>query len=155
MFPESLVKLFIGLIPQKDDDAMKIYFWRWRSVVLGLACLGISLYGAGFIPFLQPPYALANDVQKSNDNVKLQIDALNKKTEDTKVALNQAMAQIKEGQVRSVTTDLIEATRYKCRAKNSDGGSSLPFWTRRWQDLKIAYYALVGSPWPEVTCDSF
>lgn len=152
---DFLVRLIVGLIPPKDDDPMKVYIWRWKTIMLGFATLAIACYASNLIPFLKPPYAMANDVQASNVEVQRQIDQLTKKTEGTQLALDLALAQIKEGQVRSLTTDLIEATRYKCRAKNSDGGSSLPFWTRRWQDLKVAYYSLTGTLWPEVPCDSF
>lgn len=153
-----LVELITGLIPPKDNDPVKLYNWQWRSVALGLICLGIGLYAAKLVPGIHPAYALQTEVDNSNSGFQRQIDELKKGRIEMTDQINRLVAANKENQKQSLTTNLIEATRYKCRATvpgNAAGDGSKSFWTRRWQDLKLTYRELTGESWSDVPCDSF
>jgi hypothetical protein len=150
-----LVDLLVGLIPQKDDDVNAMFRWRWCSVVMGVGTLVLVIYMLGWIPGVDSPVAMAKDVQTSKISFQGDLASTNAKVDKLSNQVTDAVGQLKDGQVRSLSTDLIEATRYKCRADKAPGDTSLPFWTARLQSLKIAYQNLVLAPWPDVPCSSF
>lgn len=150
-----VVNLLWGLIPQKDDDALRIWEWRWKSVVLGLLALGLACYASNLFPMVPPPYALAITVDKQNQLFQNKLDTANTKIDGVRTTVDTAMTQLKDGQIRSLNSDLIDARRYQCRGINSDDKGSLPFWNQRLQGLKLAYQRLAGETWPDLPCNSF
>lgn len=149
------IRLFVELIPQKDDDAMALYRWRWKSVGLGLGCLVVALYAANWFPFLSPPYAMANAVEDAKKDLQAKIDQTNTKLDHVAGQTTFIQGQIKEGQIRQLNSDLIDARRYQCRAINTSDRSALPFWNQRTQELKYQYQNLANRDWPEMPCNTF
>jgi hypothetical protein len=149
------IEFLWGLIPQKDDDPVQLWEWRWKSVVLGILALALACYSSNLIPWMPPPYALANTVIEAKADLQRKIDTTNGKVDTANEQLSQVASQLKDGQVRSLNSDLIDARRYQCRGINSDDKASLPFWNTRLQTLKLAYQRLAGESWPELPCNSF
>lgn len=152
----QLSDLFFGLIPPRDEDPVKLYSWRWKSVILGVIGLGIASYGADFFPLgLAPPYAMASTTDHIQDEFQRKLDDTNRKLDVTTAQVLQVQTQLKDGQIRQLNSDLIDARRYQCRSINSNDKSALPFWNSRLQALKLAYEQLAGIAWPDLPCDSF
>lgn len=149
------IEFLWGMIPQKDDDPLQMWEWRWKSVVLGLLALGLACYASNLVPMVPPPYAMASMVDVQNQLFQKKLDATNGKLDWLASQQTSANFQIKEGQVRSLNTDLIDARRYQCRGINSDDKGALPFWNERIQTLKLAYQQLAGARWPDLPCNSF
>ena len=150
-----VIKLLVGLIPQKDDDATKLYQWRWHSVALGLATLILTFYALGWIPGVPSPAAMAASVDELKKEFQGKLDTTNRKLDVVAQQLGTALQEQKNGQIRQLNSDLIDARRYQCRAINSADKSALPFWNSRLQELKLSYSQLAGQPWPDLPCNSF
>lgn len=154
--PDWIVKLFFGFIPQKDDDAMKQYFWRWKSAALTLIAIVVASYAASWLPQpLRPAYADTASIQSVQDDFQKKLDVTNDKLDATNVQVTALATQLKNGQVRSLNADLIDARRYQCRSINSNDKTALPFWNNRIQELKLAYQQLTNENWPSLDCKSF
>lgn len=146
----------MGLVPQKDDDAMKIYSWRWKSVCLGVVSAIIATYAASWLPFVKPPYAMASALTDTKTDLQHELDTTNIQV----AKINQQLAVVivgqKSGQIRSLNNDLIDARRYQCRGEAAGGDrATLAFWGQRLQTLKLAYQDLAGEAWPDMDCKSF
>lgn len=148
-------ELILGLFPRDDDDMKKLYEWRWKSVFITFVSMVIGAYAASLLPFVKPPYAMANIVEQDKASFQTQLDTTNRKLDITAGQLNMVMQELKQGQIRSLNTDLIDARRYQCRAINSNDTVTLPFWTGRIETLKQSYHDLTGNPWPNLDCKSF
>lgn len=152
---EVVGRFFWGLIPQKDDDAVKLWEWRWKSVFLGVATMGGVLYLGDWIPFVTTPLAKAETVRVAGVATDGKIDALSGQVQDLKGKVVAVLSQQKDAQIHQVTNDLIDARRYQCRAINSADGSARPFWNGRIASLKLQYQQLTGDSWSEQDCNSF
>lgn len=155
-----VVEFFTGLIPQKDCDAVTTYWWQWRSVALGVGTLGFCLYLGGVIPGVDSPFAFAkgsdpNTVESIRTEFQKKLDATNGDVKLVAKKLDYALTQLKDGQIRQLNSDLIDAQRYKCRAQLANDEAAKPFWTRRVQELKRSYSLLANEPWPDLDCKSF
>lgn len=149
------IEFLWGLIPQKDDDPVQMWEWRWKSVVLGLIALGLACYASNLFPMVAPPYAMASVVDAQNAAFQSKLDDTNKKVDGITGQLATVVTQQKISQIRGLNNDLIDARRYQCRIQNSDDKSALPFWNTRIQNLKLAYFTLAGDQWPDMDCKSF
>jgi Spy/CpxP family protein refolding chaperone len=135
---------------------VRLYNWRWKSVILGAIALGIATYAADFLPLgMSPPYAMADTTSKIQEEFQHKLDATNSKLDLTAAQIAQVQIQLKDGQIRQLNSDLIDARRYQCRSINSNDKSALPFWNSRLQVLKLAYEQLAGIAWPDLPCNSF
>lgn len=134
---------------------MRLWQWRWKSIGISFVLAALVFYSLGWIPGVDGPFAFAKTVQEQTQQFQKKIDDTNGKLDRVQNQLNTAMAQLKEGQVRQLNSDLIDARRYQCRGINSDDKAALPFWNSRLQDLKVAYFSLTGSVWPDLACNSF
>lgn len=152
---ELLVRFFWGLVPQKDDDALKLYEWRWKSIGLGLAGLVIGIYAANWLPFAPSPYALAETVDLNKQDIQRQLNSMSGQVADLRGKVTVVISQQRDSQEHAMNNDLIDARRYQCRAVNSADHSALPFWNNRVQILKLQYQQLTGNSWPDMDCNSF
>lgn len=155
MWIKAVIDFFVGLVPAKDDDAMAIYSWRWKSLLLGVAALVLALYAGSFIPTFGPPYASAQTVIAVKVDFQTQIDTVNKKLDTQDGKITAMAAQQHDAQIRQLNTDLIDAKRYQCRAIDSTDKTSLPFWSSRLQDLRLTFFQLTNTRWFEPDCKTF
>lgn len=150
-----ILGFFWGLVPQKDDDMVQIYQWRWKTLALGLMGLLLGLYAADLIPGIAPPYAMADVVIANKSDLQQQLSAQNSKLDDLSGKMSVVMAQLHDNQVHQINSDLMDARRYQCRAISSADKTALPFWTARIQELKYQFRALTSGDWFEQDCNTF
>lgn len=138
---------------------MQLYRWRWCSVALGVVTFAIVAYMMGWVPGIDSPVAMANTVQQQLVDVKKDFqqksDATNRKLDIVAKSLEKALQEQKNGQIRQLNSDLIDARRYQCRAIAANDDQAKPFWNRRLGELKLSYTQLSGEPWPDLPCNSF
>lgn len=134
---------------------MKLWQWRCKSVCVGFVTLCMGAYAANFIPYVRPPYAMANDLEAVKLDLRSKMGTLTHKQDGIDQKLEAVMIEQRKSAVRDVRSQLIEATRYRCRAANTADHGALPFWTNRLQDLKLSYQQLTTEPWPDLDCNSF
>lgn len=147
-FLDLLLKAILFFAPPKENDPMQLYVWQWKSIAIGATALCVASYAASFIPWVKPSYALSADMETMKNELQGKLDKTNK-------VVAEMSEQLKAGQIRSLNTDLIDARRNQCRGINSEDKSSLQFWNYRIQSLKLDYYLLTRSEWPDLPCNSF
>ena len=152
---KAAIDFFAGRIPQKDDDAVAMTKWRWKSVGLGVGTLILAAFAANLIPGVHPKYAMAEEVAAAKLAQDGKLDRFGKKLDKVNGQMADVLAQLHASAIRTTRTDLIEATRYNCRSKNSEDQGGRAFWTNRLQDLKLSYQQLTGENWPDLNCNTF
>lgn len=145
------LEFLAGMFPKKEDDAVKLTEWRWKSIGIAVLTFLIAMYAASFIPWLKPPYARADTMETTVEAMNVahtkDINGIKGRLDQTQIQLNTIFAQLRENQTQQLTTDMLEAYRQICRAQNSDDQAPASFWQQRMSLLKLKYQEVTGQSW--------